>query len=360
VLRAWKIERKPVFVLLGLGSGDLAAELNRSLPEGVQFIVSDLTPENVLDLLRRERIPWWTGTGRTQLLADTSPWAHLYLWLLAGLSPDNVFIRINPELGAADVGYKRLRGSFIHSRMLEYPPGGRPGVSLSVSGILSPNDPALEEYFRQIPNYVNETVVVWDSRKPDAGGLEGGKRTLHLERPLDKDFAAQRNYMLKNCSSDWILSLDADERLPRTFWKSLPSLLRAAEASRLGALCLPRQTFFPDKSRCLAGYGLWPDVQLRLFRNVQGLHYVNPVHERLVGYLEPMALVLNGPILHYNRLFKSDREVEDKLAFYDEALGAIGRHRLNQDYPVLPVSFFPGLARGERLKAVIMPKGAGD
>ena len=355
LLRAWKAEQRPVFILLGLGTGDLATELDRSLPSGTRIIVSELAPENALEVLSRGRTEWWTGAGRTQLLADTSIWAHFFLWSLAGLTPQNSFIRINPEVGENRDDYMALRNAFQHSRPLMPPRGRASRTSLTVAAILSPGEKNIDEFFRHIPNYVDETVAVWDGEKPAHTELEAGRSTRHLARPLGDDFAAQRNFMLENCRSEWILYLDADERLPRGVWKVLPSLVQAADAGGLGGLYFSRQTFYPDTSHCMVGYGLWPDLQFRLFRNRPELRFVEPVHERLKGAPGPHAVVLNGPILHYNRIFKSDEEVRKKLQGFDRAAGKDSEHMLNEEYPNLSAAFFPNLARGERLQARILP-----
>lgn len=358
MLRAWKAEQRPVFILLGLGSGDLAAELDRSMPRGARIIVSELAPENALEVLARGRTSWWSASGRTQLLADTSIWAHFYLWSLAGLTPQNSFVRINPETSKNREDYRILRNAFMHSRPLVPPRGRMAPVSLSVAAILKPGEKNIDEFFRHIPNYVDETVAIWDAESPVHTDLEAGRSTRHLARPLGDDFAAQRNFMLENVHSEWVLYLDADERLPRGVWKVLPSLIQAAESEGLGGLYFPRQTFYPDTSRCLVGYGLWPDLQFRLFRNKPGLRFTEPVHERLHGAQQPHAVVLNGPIMHYNRVYKSDAEVRQKLQGFDRAAGREDTHRLNEEYPTLSAAFFPNLARGERLRALILPKKA--
>lgn len=356
LLRSWKAEQRPVFILLGLGAGDLAAELDHSLPRGARVVISELAPEHALEILSRGRTSWWSGSGRTQLLADTSIWAHFYLWTLAGLTPENCLIRLNPETGRKQEDYNILKNVFLRSRPL--PPSlERAGnVSLTVAAILSPKENKIDEFFRQIPNYVDEVVAVWDSEVPPHTSLEAGRVTRHLARPLGNDFAAQRNFMLANSHSEWVLYLDADERLPRSVWKALPSLLNAAGAAGLGGLYLPRQTFYPDTQHCMIGYGLWPDLQFRLFRNKPGLRFVEPVHERLEGALQPHGLILNGPILHYNRIFKSDKEVRDKLKGFDRAGGGKVTHRLNEEYPTLSAAFFPTLARGEHLRVLVLPK----
>jgi glycosyltransferase involved in cell wall biosynthesis len=355
MLRAWKAEQPPVFILLGLGSGDLAAELDRSLPGGVRVIVSELVPENALEILSRGRTSWWSGSGRTQLLADTSIWSHFFLWTLAGMTPRNSFIRLNPETTRKNEDYKTLRNAFLHSKPLDQARDSG-SSSLTVASILSPSEKKADEFFRHIPNYAEEVVAIWDAKTLPGVDYEAGRVTRHLARPLNDDFAAQRNYMLANCHSEWILYLDADERLPRGVWKALPSLIRSAESAGAGGVYFPRLTFYPDGSHCLIGYGLWPDLQLRLFRNTAGLRFVEPVHERLKGVEQPHAVVLNGPIHHYNRLYKSDEEVRNKLAAFDRAGGRKTVHRLSDDYPTLSSAFFPTLARGERLHAMVLPK----
>jgi hypothetical protein len=98
------------------------------------------------------------------------------------------------------------------------------------------------------------------------------------------------------------------------------------------------------------GFGLWPDVQLRLFRRSEELRFINPVHERLTGVDGPQALVLDLEIEHLNRLGRDEAAIRQKLAGFDEAGAGRVRHALSAEYPSMPRALLAsrrvGLPRG--------------
>ena len=153
--------------------------------------------------------------------------------------------------------------------------------------------------------------------------------------------------MLAACTGDWVLYLDADERLSAPAWAALPLLCADPVTA---AWHFPRITPYPTQDKALAGFGLWPDIQLRLFRRTAELRFVNPVHERLTGVCGPQALALDIEIEHLNRLRKSEAEIRRKLEGFDEAGAGPGRHCLSPEYPSVPrallASPWVGLPRG--------------
>lgn len=96
-------------------------------------------------------------------------------------------------------------------------------------------------------------------------------RELRLRnRALSRDFAAQRNACAALCPCDWLLMLDADERLEPAALKLLrPALARvAAERPGLRVLGFPRKNTLDGVPT-----GVWPDYQFRLVR--RGVRWQN-------------------------------------------------------------------------------------
>ncbi len=334
-------------LLLGLGEGILVRELFEHLPPGVRCTVLEPAPQRVHHLLERSPrlLDWWSPDGPMQLLADSSPWAALLLlhaW--EGLEP--LLPLRNPE---AAPGHGRT-GQDVLQRLLTVarscslhlartpPASDRPG--LSVAAILRSDEPDLDAFFEQIPAWCREMVVIWDAERPPRSRGAVNTEFRELARPLHADFAAQRNAMLRACRGEWVLYLDADERLTPEVWEHLG---RCIQNTGVHGFWLPRQTLYPEAEHCMAGLGLWPDLQLRLFRNAPGLHFVNPVHERLAG-LEGATAILPGlPIMHLNQLLKSPEEIEEKYRLFQRAGGV--RHARSASYPRLPLVFFEAMQR---------------
>lgn len=341
ILRAWERERLPAVLLFGLGSGAVAGIVAASLPPGISLTVSEAEPEIVRSLLDAGNIPWWREDAGRTVLTDTSPWAHKLLWLATDLTPDLAFALVNPELPASERGPSLLlRDAFTLGAANRIGPGWLPPPRLSLGAILKPDEPGLPRFFAQIPAFVDEVICVWDGHIP--ASLPPGHRRTDIVRPLAGDFAAQRNAMLDACSGDWVLYLDADETLPGAVWSALPGLLAADDVSDIAAMVFPRLTLYPDEEHAKCGYGLWPDLQVRLFRKTRGLRFERPVHERLAGLEGFVAVLLDAPILHESALRKTPGELAAKLEGFDAASGGDVRHVLSLDYPRLPLRLLPG------------------
>ncbi len=344
ILRA-AANRKGV-VLAGLGSGELAATLAASLPENLPLAVLSLSPQAARERLEAGALAWLRPDGTRQLVADTSATALFCLLAAAGWYGDAFLAAANPEGAGPDErqGLETWRRLWTGSRPAPDPdPMGMPAARPTLAVLARPDEPDLAGFFAAVSGLAGRAVIVWD-----AGDVPGAARQAevlgvpitHLARPLEKDFAAQRNALLAACpASGWVLSLDPDERPGPGFGAAIDRIMATPG---LGGAYFPRLTLFPDPGRAKVGYGLWPDLQLRLFRTHAPARprYVRPVHERLEGLAGLAALALDAPLVHLNRLLAGDAAVTAKLAGFDAAAGGLVHHCLSRDYPTLPVEFF--------------------
>ncbi len=113
-------------------------------------------------------------------------------------------------------------------------------------------------------------------------------------------FAVQKNFAIDQATGDWILSLDADERVTPALGERIKAIVRAdgpADGYRI-----PRRNVF--WGAWVRHGGLYPDHQLRLFRRGAGRFAENAVHEsvEVSGRVEALA----EPLLH-----ESYRDLED-------------------------------------------------
>lgn len=106
-------------------------------------------------------------------------------------------------------------------------------------------------------------------------------------------FAVQRNVAVQRAEHDWVLCLDADERVTARLRGEIEAL-RAAGFGRAGYR-IPRVAFYLD--RWIRGTDWYPDHQLRLFDRRRGGWEGALVHEavRVRGSVGR----LRGEILHY-------------------------------------------------------------
>lgn len=378
---------RTALILLGLGSGRVPLALDRLLPPECLLVVCEGDPASARRVLAQlppggpgaaALLPAPGQSSRLALVADASPWALFLLLHLHGPDPGAWLVAENPELSPEG---KRplapLRRLLARTRRVPLAPALSPGLAAPVSGhpehvpdapglpgltfaaILRPDEPGLADFLASAPPLAREAVLVWDAPAVPENlppvGLLPPQRVRHLARPLahsperpgGRDFAAQRNALLAACTQDWVLTLDGDERLDPEIAARLPALMARKDVS---GYLFQRRTLYPDPEHCKAGYGLWPDLQLRLFRRLPGLSYERPVHEVLTGLTPPLGLPLSGSILHFNSLGRAEGAIRDKLALFDAASGGGVRHALSAEYPSLPLALLdpaPGLATGQ-------------
>ena len=108
-----------------------------------------------------------------------------------------------------------------------------------------------------------DEIVVADSFSSDNTLNIAKKYTDKIYQNEWKGFAAQRKFALSKAGSEWILSLDADERCTPELETEIRSVLSKDNVSEEG-FEIPRKSFFLNK--WIKHGGWYPNYQLRLFR----------------------------------------------------------------------------------------------
>jgi len=100
-------------------------------------------------------------------------------------------------------------------------------------------------------------------------------------------FAAQKNFALEQADGEWILSLDADERVTPELRSRIDAIVRAGGPA--DGYSIPRRNLF--WGAWVRHGGLYPDYQLRLFRRGAGRFVDSAVHESVlvVGRVEKVV-----------------------------------------------------------------------
>ncbi len=91
-------------------------------------------------------------------------------------------------------------------------------------------------------------------------------------------FGVQKNRVLDMASGDWVLSLDADERVSDALKAQILAVIGDPQA--MACYRMPRSSSYCG--RALRHGGWWPDYVVRLFRRGQARFSEDWVHERLV------------------------------------------------------------------------------
>ena len=163
-----------------------------------------------------------------------------------------------------------------------------------------------------------DEVVIIDSFSSDKTVSRAENYTDKIFRNEWKGFAEQRKFALTKVKTEWILSIDADERCSNDLKVEIENLQKQNNISSKGFL-IPRKSYFLGK--WVKNCGWYPDYQLRLFRKDSASVKERLVHE---GYIvSGNTDKLKSPILHFT--VNSISEFTNKINHYS-TLSAIEKN----------------------------------
>lgn len=183
--------------------------------------------------------------------------------------------------------------------------------TLSVILITRNEESNLDDCLASLDGIAQQIVVV-DSNSTD-GTLEIANRYGALMAyPSDwPGFGPQKNRALDLATCDWVLALDADERLTPSLKSEILTAIN--HSAQIDCFAIPRLSWYCG--RFIRHSGWSPDYVDRLFRRGTARFSDDLVHERLI----PNGAVakLENPMLHYS--FMNYSQVLDKLNRYSTA-----------------------------------------
>lgn len=145
-------------------------------------------------------------------------------------------------------------------------------------------------------------------------------------------FGPQKNRALDLAKGDWVLSIDADERVTPELRKEIMTSI--LQPGAVACFAIPRSSWFCG--RFIKHSGWTPDYVDRLFKNGSARFSDDLVHERLLH--KGMSQRLKHPLLHYS--FRDFSDVLKKVDLYSTASAA-------QAFPrAKPVTVFTALGHG--------------
>jgi glycosyltransferase involved in cell wall biosynthesis len=168
--------------------------------------------------------------------------------------------------------------------------------TLSVAMITKNEEANLERTLASV-SWANEIVIV-DSGSTDDTETVARKAGARFFIEQWKGFAGQKNSSIAKCSSDWILSLDADEAISPELAKQIQEILEEETEGKI--FFLPRRNHF--LGRWIKHGGYYPDPKLRLFPRGTCLFDERAVHETMRQVRNDVVLeqkTLAGDILHH-------------------------------------------------------------
>lgn len=167
----------------------------------------------------------------------------------------------------------------------------------------------IEACLRSVP-FADQIVVL------DSGSIDDTvqiARAMGAEVSVNTDwqgFGVQKNRALALANSDWVFSIDADERVSTELQNEIQKVL---EAPVFDVYCLPRLSSYCGQYMRYSGW--YPDRVTRLFRRGATRFTDDLVHEKLVVTGEVGQL--QNRLLHES--FKNFETVLDKVNRYSSA-----------------------------------------
>jgi glycosyltransferase involved in cell wall biosynthesis len=165
-------------------------------------------------------------------------------------------------------------------------------MKISLAIITYNEEARLGEAIESAVGVVDEIVVLDSFSSDRTRKVAESHGARFLQRSFD-DYGSQKNAVLELARHEWVLNLDADERLSPRLREIIAGLKEGPEPDHDG-FCICRRTFY--LGRWVRHSGWYPDRKLRLFRRGRA-RWVGSIHERLE--LAGSRRNLEGDILHH-------------------------------------------------------------
>ena len=192
-------------------------------------------------------------------------------------------------------------------------------IPVSVAIITQNEEKNIEDALKSVADF--QDVIVVDSYSRDRTVEICKKYTDRVYQHEWQGFSRQKQRALDYAEKQWVLILDADERVTPEL-KS--EILESVNNTAISGFYLPRKNFFLGK--WIKHGGWWPDHTLRLFRKDVAQMEQRAVHERVavkgqLGYLK-------NPLEHYT--YRTLTDYIRKMEVYSTlSAGEISNRKMN-------------------------------
>ncbi|WP_180126560.1 glycosyltransferase family 2 protein [Rhodoferax sp. BLA1] len=183
-------------------------------------------------------------------------------------------------------------------------------MRLSVVVITRNEQLNIESCLRSV-EFADELVVVDNTSSDQTADLARQRGAKVAVTPDWPGFGPQKNRALDLATGDWVLSLDADERVTPELRQEILTVIARADAA--DCYSIPRSSWFCG--RFIRHSGWTPDYVDRLFKRGSARFSDDLVHERLVHRGQSQSL--KNALLHYSH--RSFSDVLTKIDRYSTA-----------------------------------------
>lgn len=147
------------------------------------------------------------------------------------------------------------------------------GKLLSLCMIVKDEEKVLERCLKSVRELVDEIIIV------DTGSMDSTKKIAYqyTDKVYDfewiSDFSAARNHAIQRATGQWILVLDADEFVEGDI-QEIRTFVKKYKNTDVHGFAVPIYNLMSTKTIESSG--------LRLFRNMDNIAYISPIHEQLI------------------------------------------------------------------------------
>lgn len=170
--------------------------------------------------------------------------------------------------------------------------------SLSIALAVYNEKDNLAPCLNSVKDLASEIVVVDGSSTDGTGELAALLGAKVLTEPNRTNFHLNKQTAIDACTGDWILQLDADERVSTMLAKEIAAIVAADPSTKSEAYYLKRRNYF--LGRWMNKGGMYPDPVIRLFKKGKAHLPAKSVHELMqvdgkTGWLQEDLLHIADP-----------------------------------------------------------------
>lgn len=165
---------------------------------------------------------------------------------------------------------------------------------MKISAIILTKDE--EENMRECLNslrWCNEVVIIDDGSNDNTLKIASGFVARILNHPLKKDFSQQRNYGLLKAKNEWVLFIDADERVSEALASEILKIKDSTPNVNNGFYIKRRDFMWGRELK----HGEVGNIKLLRLAKKESGKWIGKVHE--VWKIKGIVGELNQPINHY-------------------------------------------------------------
>lgn len=157
--------------------------------------------------------------------------------------------------------------------------------------------PEIGACIRSLADWCPRILVLDSGSRDGTVAIANAMGAAVCTRPFD-DYASQRQAALDMVAAEWVLFVDADERIPRALGEEILAVVQdGCDEDNLAAARIPRSNIIMEHAMQAGGFH--PDFQLRLLRRGRVSYKESAkVHEE--ARVDGRVVSLSEPLLHFN------------------------------------------------------------